>query len=52
MNDYRDKYKNIEFGITEEDIRLFQEIVDDKRDWFTWTSQGVNIIFRKETEEE
>ena len=44
--------KTIEFGITEEEIRLFQEIVDGKRDWFTWTSQGVNIIFRKETEEE
>ena len=44
--------KNIEFGITEEDIRMFQEIVDGKRDWFTWTSKGVNVIFRQEEEEE
>ena len=46
------KYKNIEFGITEEDIRLFQEIINGNRDWFTWTSQGVNVIFRKAKEED
>ena len=44
--------KDIEFGITEEDIRLFKEIINGSRDWVTWTSQGVNVIFRKQKETE
>ena len=51
MNDYRENYKTIQIPITEEDILMFEELVEGG-DSFTWTSQGVNVIFRKETEEE
>ena len=46
-NDYREKYKTIQIPITEEDIRMFEELVEGG-DSFTWTFDKVNVEFIKE----
>ena len=52
VKDYRGKYKSIQIPITEEDIRMFQELVHHGREPFMWTFDGVNVEFTKEEEEE
>ena len=46
------KYKSIQIPITEEDIRMFQELVHHGREPFIWTFDKVNVEFIKEEEEE
>lgn len=46
------KYKSIQIPITEEDIRMFQELVHYGREPFIWTFDKVNVEFIKEEEEE
>ena len=46
------EYKSIQIPITEEDIRMFQELVHYGREPFIWTFDGVDVIFIKEEEEE
>ena len=46
------KNKLIEIPITEEDIRMFHELVHYGREPFIWTFDGVDVIFIKEEEEE
>jgi|TARA_R100001463_G_scaffold95291_1_gene149890 hypothetical protein len=46
------EYKSIQIPITEEDIRMFQELVHHGREPFMWTFDGVDIEFIKEEEEE
>jgi hypothetical protein len=41
------KYQNIEIPITEEDIRMFQELVCNERDSFSWTFDNINVEFIK-----
>ena len=38
--------------ISEEDIRLFQELVDGSREPFEWRFQGIDVRFIKAEEEE
>jgi len=45
-------YKSIQIPITEEDIRMFQELIHHGREPFTWTFDDVNVEFIKEEEEE
>ena len=52
MKDYRDKYKSIQIPITEEDIRMFKQLVEGEREPFMWTFDKVNVEFIKEEEEE
>tara|TARA_R110000824_G_scaffold74092_6_gene188601 strand:- start:2184 stop:2348 length:165 start_codon:yes stop_codon:yes gene_type:complete len=49
--DYRENYKTIQIPITEEDILMFEELVEGG-DSFTWTFDKVNVEFIKEEEEE
>ena len=51
MKDFRDEYKTIKVPITEEDIRLFQKLVDGKIEHFAWTFDKINVLFSKEEEE-
>ena len=52
--------KKIQIPITEEDIRMFQELIDDRRKPFTWTfgalngeySKGIDVEFIKDEGEE
>ena len=37
--------KKIQIPITEEDIRMFQELIDGGREPFTWTFDGVDVEF-------
>ena len=46
------EYKSIQIPITEEDIRMFQELVHYGREPFMWTFDNVNVEFVKEEEEE
>tara|TARA_R110002020_G_scaffold72318_9_gene186200 strand:+ start:8129 stop:8269 length:141 start_codon:yes stop_codon:yes gene_type:complete len=43
--------KSIEIPITEEDIRLFQELIKDG-DPIVWSFDGVQVVFVKEEEDE
>ena len=52
MNDYRENYKTIQIPITEEDLRMFEELLEGDRESFMWTFDKVNVEFIKETEEE
>ena len=52
MNDYRENYKTIQIPITEEDLRMFEELLEGDREPFMWTFDKVNVEFIKETEEE
>ncbi len=52
MSDYRKKYKSIQIPITEEDLRMFEELLEGDREPFTWTFDKVNVEFIKEEEEE
>ena len=47
-----EEYKTIQIPITEEDIRMFEELVHYGREPFMWTFDKVNVEFIKETEEE
>ena len=49
--DYRSKYKSIQIPITEEDLIMFEELVDGSREPFMWTFDKVNVEFIKEEEE-
>jgi len=46
------EYKTIQIPISEEDIRMFQQLVRYGREPFMWTFDGVNVEFIKEEEEE
>ena len=46
------EYVSIQIPITEEDIRMFQELVHYGREPFMWTFDNVNVEFVKEEEEE
>lgn len=46
------EYVSIQIPITEEDIRMFQELVHYGREPFIWTFDNVNVEFVKEEEEE
>jgi len=46
------EYKTIQIPISEEDIRMFQELVHYGREPFMWTFDNVNVEFIKEEEEE
>ena len=46
------EYVSIQIPITEEDIRMFQELVHYGREPFMWTFDNVNVEFIKEEEEE
>ena len=52
MSDYRDEYKTIKVPISEEDIRLFQDLVDGKINHFAWTFDKINVLFSKEEGED
>ena len=45
------EYVSIQIPITEEDIRMFQELVHYGREAFMWTFDNVNVLFVKEEEE-
>tara|TARA_R100001163_G_C5057442_1_gene193934 strand:- start:949 stop:1095 length:147 start_codon:yes stop_codon:yes gene_type:complete len=47
-----DNYKDIIVPITEGDIRLFEELIDNNRELIDWTFDGVNIRFIKERRSE
>ena len=44
--------KSIIVPISEEDIRLFQELIDNNRELIDWSFDGVNIRFIKERRSE
>ena len=46
------EYVSIQIPITEEDIRMFQELVHYGREPFMWTFDNVNVEFVKEEEED
>ena len=46
------EYKTIQIPITEEDIQMFQELIEGHREPFMWTFDKVNVEFIKEEEEE
>ena len=48
LQDYRDEYKTIKVPISEEDIRLFKDLVDGKINHFAWTFDKTNLLFSKE----
>ena len=48
LHDYRDEYKTIKVPISEEDIRLFKDLVDGKINHFAWTFDKTNLLFSKE----
>ena len=50
--DKMNKYKSIQIPITEEDIQMFQELIEGHREPFMWTFDKVNVEFIKEEEEE
>ena len=52
LQDYRDKYKTIKVPISEEDIRLFQDLVDGKINHFAWTFDKINVLFLKDKSED
>ena len=52
MGDYRDEYKTIKVPISEEDIRLFQDLVDGKINNFAWTFDKINVLFLKDKSED
>ena len=45
------KYKKIQVPIGDEDIRMFQELVDDGIP-FTWTFDKIDVEFIKDNEED
>jgi len=52
MNIDKQDYKDIIVPISEEDIRLFEELIDNNRELIDWTFDGVNIRFIKERRSE
>ena len=46
------KYKKIQIPIGEEDIRMFQELVDGHREPFDWFFDEIEVEFIKDEEEE
>jgi len=52
MNIDKQDYRDIIVPITEEDIRLFEELIDNNRELIDWTFDGVNIRFIKERRSE
>jgi len=52
MNIDKQDYKDIIVPITEGDIRLFEELIDNNRELIDWTFDGVNIRFIKERRSE
>ena len=46
------KNKKIQIPITEEDIRMFQELADGHRKPFYWTFDEIDVEFIKDEEEE
>lgn len=51
MDDYRNKYKKIQIPITEEDLRMFEELLEGDRKPFMWTFDKVNVEFIKGEQE-
>ena len=52
MNTDKQDYKDIIVPITEEDIGLFEQLIDNNRELIDWTFDGVNIRFIKERRSE
>lgn len=53
MQDYRDKYRNIDIPISECDIEEFHKLLYNQKDIITWTfetndGESININFHKE----
>ena len=45
-------YKKIQIPIGEEDLRMFQELLEGDREPFTWTFDKINVEFIKDNEED
>ena len=46
------KYKKIQIPIGEEDLRMFEELLEGDREPFTWTFEKIDVEFIKDEEEE
>ena len=46
------KYKTIQIPISEEDLRMFEELLEGDREPFTWTFDKINVEFIKDEVEE
>ena len=46
------KYKKIQIPIGEEDLRMFEELLEGDREPFTWTFDKIDVEFIKDEEEE
>ena len=46
------KNKKIQIPITEEDLRMFEELLEGDREPFTWTFDKIDVEFIKDDEEE
>ena len=45
-------YKKIQIPITEEDLRMFEELLEGDREPFTWTFDKIDVEFIKDNEED
>ena len=52
LQDERDEYKTIKVPISEEDIKLFQKLVNGEIENFAWTFDKINVLFSKEEGED
>ena len=48
----KNTYKKIQIPIGEEDLRMFQELLEGDREPFTWTFDKINVEFIKDNEED
>ena len=46
------KKKKIQIPIGEEDLRMFEELLEGDREPFTWTFDKINVEFIKDNEED
>ena len=46
------KYKKIIIPIGEEDLRMFEELLEGDREPFTWTFDKIDVEFIKDDEED
>ena len=46
------KYKKIQIPIGEEDLRMFEELLEGDREPFTWTFDKIDVEFIKDDEED
>ena len=52
MKEMEKPYKKIQIPIGEEDIRMFEQLVDGNRESFTWTFDKIDVEFIKDEEDE